>query len=142
MRLGVISSLMPCFAFSGCGRAGSPYVPVRLAVEFDGKPLPRGSVSLRPIDVPGGEWEQPTGSVEADGSCTIYTQGKPGARPGEYRIVVFATEDATPKPGSAAPGMPKSILPAKYNDPADSPLRLTVSAAAASQPHPVELKSR
>jgi hypothetical protein len=135
------AALVALLIVPGCGQPETPYVPVKLKVTLNGKPLPRGAVSLRPTSVPGGEWEQPTGSVSGDGDCTLYTDGKAGARPGEYRVVVFATEDATPKAGSAAPGMPKSILPTKYNDPHNSPLRLTVPANPSPQPLPVELTS-
>ncbi len=82
---------------SGCGAdTGLKLVPVSGTVRLDGQPLPRGSITLRPESTKDG-WEQPTGSIEADGTYVIYTQGRAGAPPGRYRVVIFAT--GSPKGG-------------------------------------------
>lgn len=111
----------------GCGAAADPkLVSVAGRITFDGKPLPRGSVTLRPESTKD-NWEQPTGSIDADGKYVVYTQGKPGAPPGRYRVVVFATEAARDADGKAHPGLPTSIVPAIYNDPVTTPLKIEVT---------------
>ncbi len=102
-------------------------------------PLGHGSLTLRP-DGPDKSWEHPTGMIGPDGVYTVYTGGKPGAHPGMYRVVVFVTEE-TDSNDPAHPGMPKSIIPARYNDPELTPLRLDVMASALAGAYRLELVS-
>ncbi len=108
---------------SGCGNSGPKLVPVSGRITIDGQPLPRGSISLRAEST----WDQPTGSIDADGKYVVYTKGRAGAPPGRYRVVVFATEAAHDAEGKAHPGLPVSIVPALYNDPATTPLKIDVT---------------
>ncbi|HET6425818.1 MAG TPA: hypothetical protein VFG20_19160 [Planctomycetaceae bacterium] len=108
---------------SGCSDSGPQLAPVVGHVTLDGKPLPRGSISLRPESTKDG-WEQPTGSIDADGKYAVYTQGRPGAPPGRYRVIIFATEATHDANGAAHPGLPTSIVPAIYNDPERTPLKI------------------
>jgi hypothetical protein len=113
--------------------------PVRGVIFFDGMPLDHGSITLRP-DGPRGSWEHPTGMIGPDGVYTVYTGAKPGAPPGMYRVVVFVTEQADAD-DAAHPGMPKSIIPARYNDPELTPLRLDVMTSAPAGAYRLELVS-
>lgn len=90
-----------------------------------GAPLSGGSVTLRPESTQGG-WEQPTGSIEADGRYQVYTQGRSGAPAGRYVVVVFSTTSKAGASGAAHPGLPSSQIPTRYNDPTQTPLRITV----------------
>jgi len=112
-------------ALSGCSDSGPRLVAVAGRVTLDGQPLATGSVTLRP-DAAEGNWEQPTGSIEADGKYTIYTQRRPGAPPGKYRVVVFATAPTKDAKGAAHPGLPTSIVPEIFSDPARTPLEIEV----------------
>ena len=115
-------------------------VAVRGRVTLDGAPLPRGSVSFR--GAPGGtNWDQPTGMIGADGQYVIFTNGREGAAPGKYRVVVFATDAANTPTGAAHPTLPRSLIPARYNDPQRSPLQLDVTSAAEPRAYDLELKS-
>lgn len=108
---------------------------------LDGKPLPLGSVSLRPEGT-GEAWDQPTGMVSETGEYVVYTTGREGAKPGKYRVIVFATEATTDDQGAAHPGMPRSIVPGRYNDPKKTPLRVEVSAHPAPGAYDLELTSQ
>jgi hypothetical protein len=125
---------------AGCGRKpGEVMYPVKGRITLDGKPLPRGSVSLRPASgLPG---HQPTGVIEPAGEYTIYTNGRQGAPPGGYKVVVFATEATTSPDGTARPGLPKSLIPIRYNQPDQSSLRLDVVAQPVSGAYDLDLSS-
>lgn len=127
---------------SGCSEAPkSNLVPVEGRVTLDGKPLTSGSVSLRPESK--GTWDQPTGPIAGeDGHYTIYTNGQRGAPPGAYRVVIFATESGKTSSGAAHPGMPKSVIPKRYNDPQSTPLRVQVGASSGPAAFDLELVSR
>jgi hypothetical protein len=113
--------------------------PVRGRISLDGRPLPRGAVSLRAESAKA--WHQPTGTIEPSGDYVIYTNRRPGAPPGSYRVVVMATEAAAKSSGAAHPGLPKSLVPVRYNQPQRSPLRLEVVAKPASKAYDLELTS-
>lgn len=123
MNRWIFCGLMWLGLLSGCNDTGPKLMPVSGRITLDGKPLPRGSVSLRTDE----HWEQPAGSIDADGKYVMYTQGKAGVPPGSYRVVVFATEAAHDADGKAHPGLPVSIIPATYNDPATTPLTIEVT---------------
>jgi hypothetical protein len=114
-------------AIGGCGEPGPDLHEVEGVARLEGSPLTDGSVSLRP-DGTGGTFEQPTGSISPDGSFRVYTRGRPGAPPGRYRVVVFSNE---PPSGATAahPGMPRSVVPLRYNDPVKTPLLVEVIEA-------------
>jgi len=97
----------------GCGDSGPRLVPVKGTVTVGGKALTRGSVSFRPDksrDEKG--TAEPAGNIEADGTYTMYTNGRPGAPVGKYVVLVVSTGDLDPANPSAAP---KSMIPAKYS---------------------------
>jgi hypothetical protein len=123
--------LTGALVMAGCGaEEKSLLVPVRGRVTLDDKPLPRGTVSFRLID--SDIADQPTGRIEPDGQYVVYTQGRPGAKPGRYAAVVFANEELATKAGAAHPGMPKSIIPKQYNAPQTSPLKVEVTSEGKS----------
>lgn len=115
------------------------FYPVRGKITLDGQPLPRGSVTLRSESQPAGH--QPTGLIGPPGEFVVYTSRRAGAPPGSYRVVVFATEAAAGAAGTAHPGLPKSLIPARYNRPEQTPLRLEVAAAPAATSYTLELTS-
>ena len=122
----------------GCGPAGPVLHEVRGSVKFAGAPLTTGVVSLRG-DKGNSTLHQPTGTIDASGRYRIYTTGKPGAPPGWYRVVVFATEP-TVDTGKVSPGMPKSIIPIRYNNANTSPLEIEVTAAPAAGVYDLQLE--
>jgi hypothetical protein len=79
--------------------------------------------------------------VEPAGRYVVYTNGRAGAPPGIYRVVVFASEATTSADGVARPSMPKSLVPNCYNQPDQTPLRLEVVAPLATNSYDLELSS-
>lgn len=122
---------------AGCQNSADNLVFVAGHITLDGQPLPRGSVSLRPL-VEGTNWEHPTGLI-SEGRFEVFTRGQRGAPPGEYRVVVFATEEATMN--GAHPGMPRSLIPPRYNDPQQTPIRWQVKPQSPPDAFNLELVS-
>jgi hypothetical protein len=124
--------LCACSIATGCGsKPNNGYIPVTGTVVLDGAALTSGTVSFRPFEPPG--WHQPTGMIAADGRYQMYTQGEPGAPPGRYKVVVFASSQAAPVAGSAAPGLPKLLVPVRYTLPDQTPLVVQVPSADSSE---------
>jgi hypothetical protein len=60
---------------------------------------------------------EPTGTVDDSGTYTLRTEGKTGAPPGWYKVVVTARDDAPvahPKTKQNHRPVSKSLVPAKY----------------------------
>lgn len=128
-------------ALGGCSREPQlVLLPVEGRVSLDGKPLTNGVVSLRP-DSNSDNWHQPTGRIDENGIYTVFTDGRPGAPEGEYRVVVFSTETPASGPKGAHPGLPKSVIPVRYNDPDKSKLRVKVAPDAPADQFQLKLTS-
>lgn len=123
---------------TGCGPAGPVLHEVRGAVKYAGVPLTTGVVSLRG-DKGNSTLHIPTGTIDGSGRYRVFTNGKPGAPPGWYRVVVFATEP-TVDTGKVSPGMPKSIIPIRYNNATTSPLEIEVTATPAEGAYDLQLE--
>ena len=126
---------------SGCAQPPRELLlPVQGMITLDGQPLPRGAVTLHPLSTKT-TWHQPTGMIEPAGRYIVYTNSSAGAPPGAYRVVVFASEATTGSDGTARPGLPKSLIPNRYNQPDQTPLRLEVVAQPAANSYDLELSS-
>jgi hypothetical protein len=121
----------------GCGSDDSGLLPVSGQVFYDGQPLTTGTVSLHPTEATG---HVPTGVINAEGRYTLSTNYQPGAPPGQYRVVVHATEPIVPIPGKAHPGLPKSLIPARYNQSSTSPLDVEVKPDAPADAYDLRLE--
>jgi hypothetical protein len=123
----------------GCGGGGDPLVPVSGKVSYQGKPLPRGTVSLRADKTKGNTTDhQPTGSIGPDGTFKVFTAGREGAPPGWYKVVIFATEEDRPS-AAAHPGLPQTVIPHTYNQPGTTPLAIEVQADGDPRTHQFDL---
>lgn len=118
---------------AGCG-GGSANVPVSGEVTVGGKPLAKGSLAFKPegAPLPGGD---PSGNIE-NGKYTLYTNAKPGAPVGKYKVTIVATVEAD----STKPNAVKSPVDAKYGDPAKSDLKADVVATPAPGAYDFKLK--
>lgn len=125
-------------ALAGCGASGPKLYEVRGAVTYDGRPLTTGTVSLR-ADRNNETRHQPTGLIDARGNYRIYTTEKPGAPSGWYRVVVFATEPLVDS-GKVSPGLPKSIIPVRYNNASTSPFEFEVKAQPTAGEYDLKLE--
>lgn len=103
-------------AFAGCAKGPPPLTlyPVRGKVMVGDKIVKEGSIQLRADQAKGNTtWEQPTGAIESDGTFELFTQGKPGAPPGWYRVLVIADNFKVidPPPSPVWPDYPEGFLP-------------------------------
>ncbi len=66
---------------------------------------------------------------------------RPSRAPGQYRVIVFASEPTADRGGAAHRGLPRSLVPKRYNDPKSTPLRLTVAPSPLRLYHDFEVLS-
>lgn len=123
----------------GCGGTDNGFAAVTGMVTLDGVPLPRGTVTLRPV---GGNptAHHPTGVIASDGRYTIYTAGQAGAPVGRYRVLVFANEELE-RANNVHPAMPRSMVPDRYRNADSTPLAIDVVASPAAGAYDIELES-
>jgi hypothetical protein len=127
-------------ALSSCGKhEAETLLPVRGRILLDGKPVTRGSVSLRPEGTK--TWDQPTGMIGSNGEYVVYTSGREGVPPGKYRVVVFVTDARESSSGAAHPGLPRSLIPERYNDPQQTPFHVEVTPHPSPGAYDLELTS-
>lgn len=141
--------LMACFflawAAAGCG--GSTY-PVAGRVLLDNKPLVARSavVLFKPNAARGNQSSfEPAGQVDGDGNYTLLTNGKPGAPPGWYRVIVTALDEPPQHPrGPHREQRPvaRSLMPARYGQAATTPLAVEVVESPDPGAYDLKLESQ
>ena len=121
----------------GCsGGSGIDTVPVTGKVTYKGQPVDGARVSF----IGQGSAKTATGVSGADGSYTLMTLDANGAMPGSFIVVVDKTDmpaeltkettmEEAEKQGTTPLPQPKALLPAKYSDPAQSPLKFEVKSS-------------
>ncbi len=119
-----------------CGPAGPVLHPVRGTVHFEGQPAEGATVILEPAG--GGGGSKPSGTVAADGSFAVATHPHgSGAPAGEYTVLVTWFP-----PDARSLDNPKNKLPAKYADPAKTPVpKVSVPAGGTDIP-PIKLTAK
>jgi hypothetical protein len=120
-----------CAALSSCARSNHPPVYlVRGQVFFRGKPATGALVLLHPVNAADSQAAHPHGQVDQDGVFVLSTYGaKDGAAAGDY-VVTIDWRRLLPGRGGQGP----SVLPPKYGNPKQSPLRATVQAESNNLP--------
>jgi len=113
----------------GCGGTEERLTPLYGTISLDGRPLANGLVQFVP--------EEPASrtsvaSVSA-GCFTAMTGGRAGVVPGRYRIRV----EARAEPVDETDTLPRSLLPERYSDAAQSGLSCEVIAG---RPHTIDLQ--
>lgn len=131
--LHLIPALLLTIPALGCGDASDVgrTFPVSGKITFDNEPLTaKTTIVLFKPDASKGNTStfEPSGTVDAEGNYKLATQGKNGAPPGWYQVVVTAREDAAPVHPQNPKHRPvaKSLLPAKYGQPKTSGLAIEV----------------
>jgi hypothetical protein len=120
----------------GCGDSSSKLVPVSGKVTVDGQPLTTGSVSFRPEK--GVSAQEPGGEIDEDGTYTLYTDGKQGAPPGRYRVLVVAVDPNDLKKKFPY-GKRTSFVNPKYSDLKKTDLVVEVKQSAAPGAYDLKL---
>jgi Carboxypeptidase regulatory-like domain len=131
--------------FAGCASRGDlpRTVPVSGKVTYKGQPVEGATVSF----IGEGETRTATARTAADGTFHLMTLDAQGAMPGQYTVVVHKMEmppeptkplsmEEAAKLGNQPLPQPKRLLPAKYSDAANSPLKFEVKGG---QPNTFDL---
>lgn len=128
-----LAALLVGIPSSGCDSSGvGRTFPVTGKVTVDGQPLTaKTTVLLFKPDAAKGNTSsfEPTGTVDADGNYKLATNGKSGAPPGWYQVVVTAREEAAPvHPKALKQHRPvaRSLLSFKYGKVETSGLSIEV----------------
>lgn len=129
-----LAALLAAIPASGCGDTSGVgrTVPVTGKVTFNDTPwTAKTTILMFKPDADKGSSSpfEPVGTVDANGSYRLTTNGKNGAPPGWYKVVITAREEAAPEhaktPGPHRP-VSKSLLPAKYGKAETSGLSIEV----------------
>jgi hypothetical protein len=146
LTLGVF--LLICLA-SGCGegdRVGKTF-PVSGKITFMNEPLvAKNTIILLKADASRGNNSpfEPTGTVDETGTYTLRTDGKTGAPPGWYKVVVVARDDepvAHPKAKQNHRPVSKSLVPAKYGQEKTTDLAIEVVENPGTGAYDLKLKN-
>jgi hypothetical protein len=120
--------LAPLFlGVPACDRSGvGTTYPVSGKVTMEKTPLTAGLVTFIPHKEKGNTSRfSPTGSIGADGTYTLTTEGKTGAPPGWYKVTVTTNVP----PSGTEISKPAVTVPPKYEDAAHTPLEKEVIAS-------------
>jgi hypothetical protein len=129
----------------GCDKSEiGPIYPVRGTIRLNGEPLAAKSAAVlfKPDTARGNTSAfEPSGTVDEAGQYQLMTQGKHGAPPGWYKVIVAAYNSSPEHRKSARPGRPvvTSVVPAKYGRAETTPLSIEVVAEAASDAYELKL---
>ena len=125
----------------GCSRSElPPRVKVTGIVTLDGKPLPVGRVQFLPDRSKGNAGPIAVGIIDETGRYQLSTDRRSdnhdGAVLGFHKVCV----EAIPQPTNEA-DIPRSLIPAKYNNPSTSGLTAEIRAVEVNE-IPLKLKSK
>lgn len=108
----------------GCG---GPESRVTGVVSLGGKPLPRGTVTFKPVA--GGALA--VSRIADNGGYELFTGREAGLKAGDYQVSVLANAESGPPPANGGPPPPgKPITPPWYNTPETSGLQFTVEGGS------------
>jgi hypothetical protein len=113
---------------AGCDSGGDSLIAVRGRVAYHGTALTAGTIVFTPDTQRGAAGPIARGDIQADGSYQVWTDEKPGAAAGFYRVTVLAVESSGFGPTDTT-RVPRSLLPDKYRDPELSGLACEVKAS-------------
>jgi len=117
---------------SGCGQSGPKTAQAMGVVTYKGQPVEGANVMFSPTTQ--GQGVAAMAVTDAAGKFTLQTaQGKPGAVPGEYVVMITKMEmvptgEKVPKPEGGMEDVmtTKHLLPEKYRFPSSTPLKVKI----------------
>ena len=128
-----------CGLAAGCAESGPLLIPVRGTVTLTGRRLTAGYVSYRADAGQGNQTLHiPTGQISAEGRYELFTNGRAGAPPGWYKVLVFADENQ--RQGAVHPLRPKWLTDEKYTQEETTDLRVEVKTPAAETAYDLQLE--
>jgi hypothetical protein len=108
--------------FAGCGPGGPSLLPVEGTITADNNPLPQGSLAFHPDTAKSNTSKKTAAADIKDGSYKLYTDGKPGAPAGWYKVTVVSSSE----PDNTKPDAVKSFVAPRYADPKSTGLSVEV----------------
>jgi hypothetical protein len=100
----------------GCDSSTESLLAVRGRVTYRSSALTAGTIVFTPDPQRGAAGPIARGELESDGTYQVWTDDKPGAAAGWYRVTVVALEpNLTGSVDTAR--LPHSLLPDRYRDP-------------------------
>jgi hypothetical protein len=135
-----------CLLTAGCGDAPGVgrTLPVSGAVTLDNAPLTESTtVILFKPDAARGNTSpsEPVGTVDSRGVYRLNTQGKKGAPPGWYKVVVSAIDSRAARDTSHHRPAARSLVPAVYGQASTTPLAVEVVEDPASGAYDLKLSA-
>lgn len=126
------SFVVSSFFVTGCGQSGPKTGQATGVVTYKGQPVEGANVMFSPTTQ--GQGVAAMALTDAAGKFTLQTaQGKAGAVPGEYAVMITKTEmvptgEKVPKPegGTEDVMTTKHLLPEKYRFPTSTPLKVKI----------------
>jgi hypothetical protein len=99
---------------AGCGGGSGSLLPVEGKITSDNNPLTRGSLAFHP-DAAKSNASKKTAAADIaeNGSYKLFTDGKPGAPAGWYKVTVVSTSE----PDNTKPEAVKSFVAPRFADP-------------------------
>ena len=111
-----------------CGPGGPEKASVSGKVTYQGKPVPKGTISFVPVSTTG---RSATGAIQPDGSYTLQTETpRDGAQLGDYFVTISAHDEPILDYTPQKPVKPQLLAPAKYENPKTSDLKETVKSGS------------
>ena len=119
MKTNVILVLVALLCSGGCG--GPHAQSISGIVTLDGTPVDLATVTFVPEETTtrGG-----VGRTDAEGKFTVSTDGAESLENGDYRIILMKPQLG--KPGEPPPPPGSSALPAIYQNPETTPLKISL----------------
>jgi hypothetical protein len=122
----------------GCGGGGGSLNPVEGKVTVDDKAIAAGSVAFHPDESKGNKSKKVAVGDITDGSYKLFTDGKPGAPPGWYKVTIAAQTQVDSDKAELA----KSLVADKFTDPMETPLLKEVTASPSAGAYDLKVSAR
>lgn len=122
--------VLACMAVAplACGSTGPGMAPVSGKVTYNGKPVPKGSVTFASTTQGG---RNATGQLDANGFYKLQTENPgDGALIGDYLVTIYAHDEPILDYIPKKPIPPKILTPTKYEKPETSGLKATVKSGS------------
>jgi hypothetical protein len=112
-----------------CGSDGPEMAKVTGKVTYQGKPVPKGTVTF--VSPNAATHRNAVGQLDATGNYRLQTeQPGDGAQVGDYEVTVYAHDDVILDYKPKVPVPPKILTPEKYENPKTSGLKRTVKSGS------------
>jgi hypothetical protein len=113
---------------AGCGRSGPPMGRVSGTVTYQGKPVPKGTVTFVSSDP---SRRNATGQLDKNGYYQLQTEEPgDGAELGEYDVTLYSHDEPILDYRPKVPVKAQRLIPEKYENPKTSALKRTVKSGS------------